>query len=104
MALCHMTQLTNRFLAKKWRPVQSAACCQTNSAGHLELKKSYSKALLPTVMDKFNITTILTYFVQTKADLKAIREESFELFTAGHGHVVKTRVTYSKQFSADVYH
>ena len=94
MALCHMTQSTNRFLAEKWRPLQSAAGCQVNSVGHLELKESYSKAHFPTVMKKFNITTIVT-----KADLKAIREESFELFTAGHVHINKNRC-YSKHFTA----
>ena len=59
--------------------------------GSLELKESYSKAYLPTVMMKLNITTILTYFVQTKADFKATREESFELFEAMHVHVSKNR-------------
>ena len=93
MALCHMTQSTNRFLAEKWRLLQSAAGCQTNSAGHLDLKESYSKAHLPTVLKKFNITTILTNFVQNKADFKAIHEESFKLFTGGHIHVSKNGVT-----------
>ena len=80
----------------------SAAGCQTNSACHLELKESYSKAHLPTVMKKFNITTILTYFVQTKADFKAIREESFELFKTGHVHVSKNRC-YNKNFITDFF-
>ena len=90
MGLCHMTWSTNRFLAEKWRLLQSAASCQTNSAGHLELKESYSNVTWPKVMKKFNISTILIYFVQTKADFKAIHKESFELFTEGH---VKTGVT-----------
>ena len=94
MASCHMTQSTNRVLAEKRRPLQSAAGYQANSAGHLELKESYSKAHLPRVMKKFNITTILT-----KADFKAIHEESFELFTAGHFHINKNRCD-SKHFTA----
>ena len=78
----------------------SAAGCQTNFTGHLELKESYSKSHLPTVMKKFNITTILTYFVQTKADFKAICEESFEMFKVGHVHVSKNQC-FSKHLTAD---
>ena len=73
-----------------------------NSAGYIELKESYSKAHLPTVMKKCNKATILTYFVQTKADFKVTREESFELFRAGHVHVSKDRC-YSKHFTADFF-
>ena len=96
-------QVTWLSLAEKWRPLQSAAECQTNSADYLELKESYSKAHLPTVMKKFNITSVLTYFVQTEADFKVIREESFELFTAGHVYIGKNRC-YNKHYPADFFH
>ncbi|KAL3842184.1 hypothetical protein ACJMK2_020226 [Sinanodonta woodiana] len=40
--------------------------------------------MLPQILTKLNIGTILSYFLETRADFKAMRESIFELFTYGH--------------------
>ena len=64
-----------------------ASTVPTTSASFIELKNAYSTAMMPQILTKFNIGTILSYFLEIGADFKAIRESCYELFTSGHVHV-----------------
>ncbi|KAH3837836.1 hypothetical protein DPMN_111238 [Dreissena polymorpha] len=43
------------------------------------------------MLKKFNISTIITYFLQTHADFRSIREVSYELYANGHVRDICTR-------------
>ena len=53
----------------------------------IELKNAYSSGKLPQTFRKFNISTIITYFLHTHSDFRSIREVSYELYTNGHVRV-----------------
>ena len=68
---------------------------------NVELKAAYSSGKLPGPVQTFNIGTILAYFIESRADFKAIRSSSFELYTSGHVQVCKAGVMFIFSFYVD---
>ena len=77
-----------------------ASNCQPVTSSYIQLKNAYWSAKIPQPLVLFNIGTILTYFLETRADFKAIRANSFELFTSGHVNVSWNRCTDRKYISS----
>ena len=78
MASCHVRSSANQILAA---PRDN---CQRDSATCVELKTAYLRGNLLQPLLKFNIGTILTYFIDVRVDFKAIRENADELFVCLH--------------------
>ena len=76
-----------------------ASALSSTSASFIELKNAYSTAMMPQILTKFNIGTILSYFLEIRQDFKAIRESCYELFTSGHVHVSMETVSMLKILS-----
>lgn len=54
----------------------------------LPLKEAFMSSKLPREIEQFDITTIIDYYIKYKNDFRSIREESFQLFQAGHVQVI----------------
>ena len=44
---------------------------------------------LPARITEFNMPCMVEYFVATKGDMRAIRDQSYQMFFRGHVHVCK---------------
>ena len=56
---------------------------EESSPEFLDIKEAFAKAVFPDLLRNFNMGTIVNYFVDSN-DPRAFRENSFELFSAGH--------------------
>ena len=69
--------------------LKMAAASTSDERSFIDLKDAYSSGKFPQMLKKFNISTIITYFLQTHSDFRSIREVSYELYTNGHVRVSK---------------
>lgn len=61
--------------------------CVYNFSMWVPIKDALLQGLLPPRMTNFHMATMVEYFINLKQDMRAIKEESFQMFYRGHVQV-----------------
>ena len=62
------------------------------------LKDAVLQGLLPQRLSNFSIATMVEYFIALKEDMRAIKEQSYQMFYRGHVQVTIPRSALSECF------